>query len=46
MEYNEVLGEEMGQKSPSPNAAAQGEKEMREMEEMEEGRRRRVLLKF
>ena len=57
MEYNKVLGEEMGHKTPSPNAVVQGktlspnivvgeEKEMREIEEMEEGRRRRSLPKF
>ena len=46
MEYNEVLGEEMGHKTPSPNAIAGGEKERREMKEMVEIRRRRVQLKF
>ena len=51
MEYNGVLGEEKGHKTPSPNAFAggktlspniifEGEKERREMEGMEdEGRR-------
>ena len=46
MEYNGVLGEEIEKKSPSPNVVVEGEKEMREMEEVEEGRRRRVMLKF
>ena len=36
----------MGHKTPSSNAIAEGEKKMREMEEMEKGRRRRVMLKF
>ena len=45
MEYSGVLGEEMGHKTPSPNVVAEGEKERREMEEIE-GRRRRVMLKF
>ena len=45
MEYNGVLEEEMGHKTPSPNAVAGGGKEMREMEEIE-GIRRRVMLKF
>ena len=31
MEYNGVLGEEMGHKTPSPNTVAGGEKERREM---------------
>ena len=55
MEYNGLLGEEMGHKKLSPNAVAEGktsspnaivggEKEMREMEEIEDGRRRIVLL--
>ena len=50
MKYNGVLGEEMGHKTLSPNDVAEGktpslngiarvEKERREMEEMEEGRR-------
>ena len=49
MEYNRVLEEEMGHKTPSPNAVAEGrtpspnavtrgETERREMEEMEERR--------
>ena len=56
MEYNGALGEKMGHKTPSPNIIAIGktsnpnviverEKKMREMEEIEE-RRRRVMLKF
>ena len=45
MKYNEILGEEIGQQSLSPNAIAGGEKERREIEEMER-RKRNVLLKF
>ena len=56
MEYNGVLGEEMGHKTrnpnvvargktPSPNVVAKGEKERREIKEIEEGRRR-GLVKF
>ena len=57
MEYNRVLGEEMGHKTPSPNAVAggktlnpnivtEGENERKEMEVMKEGRRRGDSLKF
>ena len=45
MKYNEILGEEIGQKSLSPNVVAGGEKERREIEKMER-RKRKVLLKF
>ena len=57
MEYNRVLGEEMEHKTPSPNVVTKGktlspnvivreEKKMREIEEIDKGKRRRVLLKF
>ena len=40
MEYNGVLGEETGHKTPSSNTFAGREKKSREMKEIEEGRRR------
>ena len=47
MEYNGVLGEETGHKTPSPNTFAGREKKSREMKEIEEGRRMgRGSLKF